>query len=152
MPGPGGSAVPSGRDAGDLAAEVVQTYDRQPGWLDEFTDELDRRRAGAALEHVVRVWGLSYTEAGRLFGVSRQALQKWIRRGVPSERAEAIADAARITDLLTHHVKRDRIPAVVRQPAAGLHGLSLIELFRTEGSTAALHATRAMFSFGDAHS
>ncbi len=142
----------NGRDARDLAAEIVRAYDRDPAWLDAFADELDRRRGGAALERLVRVWGLSYTEAGQLFGVTRQALQKWIRQGVPSERAGAVADAARITDLLIHHLERDRIPAVVRQPAVGMDGLTLIEQFRTQGSTAALETTRAMFAFGEAHS
>ena len=139
------------RDPGELAAEIVATHEDEAAWLDEFTAQLERLRAGTTLERVLDVWGLSYTEAGRMFGVSRQALQKWLRQGVPSSRAAQVADAARATDLLTRHLKRERIPAVVQRPAAALDGLSLIERFRTAGSHAVLEATRAMFAFGDAH-
>ncbi len=97
-------------------------------WLRRVTDELDRAVRKEPLERLTRLWGLSNAEAARLFGVTRQAFSKWLERGVPSDRATAVADLAAATDLLDRRVKRERIPAVVRRPAPLLEGRSLYEL------------------------
>src|SRR5690606_17623283 len=97
-------------------------------WLDRFADELDRRRSGGELARVLSVWGLSKSEAARLFGVSRQALGKWVDAGVPVERAAAVADLGAATDLLVRRLKRERIPAVVRRPFDRADGRSLVDL------------------------
>jgi hypothetical protein len=47
--------------------------------------------------------------------------------GPPAERADDVTEVDNITSLLDRHVKRERIPAVVRRPAARLGGRSLIE-------------------------
>ena len=140
-----------GRDPSATAAALIEAHRGHSDWLDQFAEEFDRRRAGASLERVLRVWGLNATEAGKLFGVSRQAVSKWIARGVPADRAEQVADVARATDLLVRHLKRDRIPAVVRRRASALDGCSLVELLAASGSTAVLEASRKMFTFGDVH-
>lgn len=139
------------RDPSAAAAALIEAHRGHSDWLDEFADEFDRRRAGASLERVLRVWGLNATEAGKLFGVSRQAVSKWVDHGVPAERAGQVADVARATDLLVRHLKRDRIPAVVRRRAPALDGHSLVELLGASGSAAVLEATRQMFTFGDVH-
>ncbi|MFP5331111.1 MAG: hypothetical protein ACLGHX_01915 [Acidimicrobiia bacterium] len=133
----------------DLAAMLLENHDS--AWIADLADELDRRLRGRELERVLRVWDVSRTELGHLLGVSRQALSKWISDGVPPERMTQVADLAAITDLLTRYLKRDRIPAVVRRPAANLGGRSLIELVRTGRSAEAVALTRRMFTFADAH-
>lgn len=120
-------------------------------WLASFAEELDRRLATEQLARVMALWKLSRSEFGRLFGVSRQAVTKWLTEGVPVDRVQQVADLAAATDLLAHHLKRDRIPAVVRRPAARLGGVSLLDLVGDGRSGEALAATRRMFSFGDAH-
>ena len=80
-----------------------------PSWQDE--------RAEAPLEHIGEVLGLSQTELAGLFGVSRQALDQWAVRGVPSDRQEKVATLGAIADLLAAKLKRDRIPGVVRRAA-----------------------------------
>ena len=93
------------------------------------------------------MWGLSQAEAARLFGVSRQAIGKWLYKGIPPERARAISDLAVATDLLVRYLKRDRIPAVVRRPVAALDEASLMDLL-ARGDTRMLLATcRDMFQF-----
>ena len=62
------------------------------------------------------------------FSVSRQALSKWRRSGVPADRVPALMNLAEATDLLDRRVKRERIPAVVRRPAETLGGQSLLDL------------------------
>lgn len=97
-------------------------------WLRALTDDLDRRVRVAPLERLLSLWGLSASEAARAFGVSRQALSKWRRDGVPADRAPALADLAAATDMLDRRIKRERIPAVVRRAAANLEGRSLYDL------------------------
>jgi hypothetical protein len=125
--------------------------DQDDRWISELTDELLRRKRGRELERVASVWQLSRRELGELFGVSRQAVTKWLDTGVPPDRAEQVADVQAITDLLERYLKRERIPAVVRRPAPKLDDASLLELVRTGRAHDALLLTRAMFTFADAH-
>lgn len=138
--------------APEQAAEAVFiAHQHEQAWLDAFAYSLDRRRAAASLQHVLTVWDLSQSEAARLFGVSRQAISKWLDSGAPPDRAMMIADLAAATDLLTHYLKRDRIPAVVRRPIGALGGVSLTDLFARADTQALLVACREMFSFGQVH-
>ena len=134
--------------APEEAAERIFAAHRHEGrWLDLFTESLNRRRAAEAFARTIEAWGMSQAEAARLFGVSRQAIGKWLRRGVPADRAGAIADLAAATDLLVHYLKRDRIPAVVRRPIPALRGVSLMGLVAQADTQAALAACRDMFRF-----
>ena len=132
---------------GRVAEALVQGHARDPEWLDEFADALDRKRQGSALERVLEVWGLSQSEAGRRLGVSRQAVAKWLAEGVPAERVESVAALSAATDLLVHHVKRDRIPAVVRRAAPALGDKSLLDLLAAGRYDEIVSACRAMFDF-----
>jgi hypothetical protein len=145
------SALPEAGLAPQQAAdELVARYDDRE-WLDAFAEALDRRRAGQALQRILLVWGLSQTAAGGLFGVTRQAVTKWRDGGVPTDRVEQVADVAAATDLLVRHLKRERIPAVVRRRAPGLAHWSLLELWAAGDTRRLLELTREMFTFGDAH-
>lgn len=106
-----------------LAAEAP---DR--AWLRALVDDLDRRLETEPLAGFMQRWGLSGAETGRIFGVSRQAVSRWLEAGVPPGRAEAVADLAAATDLLERYVKRERIAAVVRRRAEALGGRSLLEM------------------------
>ena len=140
-----------GLDAREVAKEILDAHPEESDWLDEFAEALDRRRAGRALERILQAWALNQSEAARLFGVSRQALGKWLVRGVPSERVQAIADLSAATDLLVRYLKRDRIGAVVRRPAAALDGQSLLDLVAASRTRDVLEACRSMFDFESAH-
>ena len=122
-------------------------------WLDAFAQSLDRRRAAASLARVLAAWDLSQSEAARLFGVSRQAVSKWLAQGAPPDRAVMTGDLAAATDVLTHYLKRERIPAVVRRPIPGSGGLTLVDLVSKGDTVAVLATCREMFRFeraGDA--
>ena len=139
-------------DPREAASLVATAHEQQRGWLDEFSEHLDRYRAGQSLGRTLTVWGLSQSEAARLFGVSRQAVSKWIDAGLPVERTEAVADLAAATDLLVHYLKRDRIAAVVRRPIARIRNRSLLDLL-AKGQTQAIVGTcRDMFAFERAQS
>ena len=136
----------------EMAAEQIFNAHKDEGtWLDAFTESLGRRRACESFARTIEVWNLSQAEAARLFGVSRQAVGKWLRQGVPPERAGAVSDLAAATDLLVLHLKRDRIPAVVRRPIQALDGVTLMDLL-ARGDTRTLLATcRDMFRFEREH-
>jgi DNA-binding transcriptional regulator YiaG len=136
-------------DPQDAAALLLDEHDS--AWIAALAGELDRRLSGRELERILRVWSLSRTELGRMLGVSRQAVSKWIESGVPADRVTQVADLTSITDLLTRYVKRDRIPAVVRREAPNLGDTSLIDLITAGRSAEAVVLTRQMFTFTDAH-
>jgi len=136
----------------EAASFVAAAHEERRGWLDEFAEHLDRCRAGKSLARTLRVWGLSQSEAARLFGVSRQAVSKWIDTGVPVERSEAIADLAAATDLLVHYLKRDRIAAVVRRPGTRMSHRSLLDLLADGQTQVILETCREMFAFEGAQS
>ena len=131
----------------DAAERTFREHRHDEGWLDAFIAGLDRRRAAGAFTRTTETWGLSQAEAARLFGVSRQAIGKWRWRGVPAERAASLAALAAATDLLLRHLKRDRIPAVVRRPIPALDGASLVDLLGRGDTGAVLSACRDMFRF-----
>jgi hypothetical protein len=114
------------------AATIVATAD--PDWTRQFVDELDRTVRTDPLERFVELWGLSNSAAASVFGVSRQAFSKWLKTGVPTARADAVADLSAATDLLDRYVKRERIPAVVRRNAPMLGEKSLLDL-ASDGET-----------------
>lgn len=136
-------------DPRTAAAQLVEGHDE--AWLSRFAEEVGRRLTGRGLDRVMRLWQLSRTELGELFGVSRQAASKWLEGGVPPERAALVADLEAMTDLLERYLKPGRVPAVVRRRAPRLGGASLLELVRAGRSAEALARTREMFVFGDLH-
>jgi hypothetical protein len=138
-------------DPRQLAADIVMAHVEDRRWLDAFVQAVDESRNGQTLSRVLAVWGLSQTDAAAAFGVTRQAISKWLDAGAPSERAVAIADLSAATDVLVRHITRERIPAVVRRPAAKLGDRSLLDLLAASGPRAVLDACQAMFAFESAH-
>ena len=62
-----------------------------------------------------------------------------------------IANLSVATELLVRHLKRERIPAIVRRPSPRLGGMSLLELLAAGRTREVLLACRGMFRFDDAH-
>jgi DNA-binding transcriptional regulator YdaS (Cro superfamily) len=136
------SSLPPAEAARRLAQEVSDD------WLAEFAGSLPVDSHRLSLRRILTVWGLSQSQAAETFGVSRQAVSKWIGRGVPAERLVTIADMDAATDILCHYLRRERIPAVVRRTAPGLSGLSLLGMVAEGRSADMLAAVRSMFMFG----
>jgi len=79
------------------------------------------------LDPIAETLGLTETELGGLFGVSRQAIGQWRDRGLPSARQDKAARIAAICDLLSHQLKPERIPGIARRPAKAYGGLTMLE-------------------------
>ncbi len=127
-------------DPTTVAAEISTSVDDP--WTQEFLRALEARVRTAPLERFLATWDLSAAAAGRVFGVTRQAVSKWRGSGVPDDRAVALADLVAATDVLERYVRRERIPAVVRRPAEVLEGKSLLDLAE-EGRYAEVRAGAA---------
>ncbi len=111
-------------------------------------DELARVRT--PLDRVASVLGLSRTELAHLFGVRRQAIEQWEARGVPGERQEKLATLDAIVDLLTAKLKADRIPGVVRRPAAAYGDKSILEAITAGNEALVLVELRNAFDWAAA--
>ncbi len=137
-------------DPRSAADTLACASEGQSDWLNAFAEQLDRHLSRQALVRTLGIWGLNQSQAAVLFGVSRQALSKWLEHGVPSERAGVVADLAAATDLLVHYLKRDRIAAVVRRPVAQLRGQSLLDLVASGQTVQLVQVCREMFDFSRA--
>lgn len=123
------------------AARAAGAHD----WVRRLTAELERHSERDSLTRWLALWGVSDAEAGRLFGVTRQAVGKWRANGVPHDRLGVLADLAATTDLLAAYLRHDRIPAVVRRPSELLGGRSMLDLVAERRTAELLVATRRLF-------
>ena len=109
---------------------VEQLMEEAPNaaWLRAVVDALDRHLRLRSLERLQTLWGLSDPDTAKIFGVSSQALSRWLRVGVPSKHARALAELSAASDTLDHYAKRAQIPAIVRRSSSQLTNRSLYEL------------------------
>jgi DNA-binding XRE family transcriptional regulator len=104
-------------------------------------------RAELPLERVRRVLDLNRTELAALFGISRQAVEKWEAQGVPADRVEKLATISAIVDLLEEQLKPDRIAAVARRPASAYGDRSILEAIAAEEEDLVLAELRKAFDW-----
>ena len=112
----------------DLTAEVLQRSKGDQAALRELVDRLDAELAAAPLQRCARLWDVSATQIGEMFGVSRQAAAKWMTDGPPAARRDQVAQLDRATGILDRWIKRERIPAVVRRPVDAFDGRSRLDV------------------------
>jgi hypothetical protein len=111
-----------------LATEVLLRAGGSADVLRRLVDRLDHELNASPLQRTVRLWDLSATQLGQMFGISRQAASKWLAEGAPASRRDQVALLGQATDLLDQWVKRERIPAVVRRPVGVLDGRSRLDV------------------------
>ena len=123
--------------------------DDDPDALLRFTrlvvQELQAERSD--LEHAQIVFGLSVTELGELFGVTRQAASLWLIDGPPSARLPKVASVAAVADILAHRLKPGRIAGIARKPSAAYGGRSMLELIAADEHERLLESVRRSFDF-----
>jgi DNA-binding XRE family transcriptional regulator len=104
-------------------------------------------KAEAPLERIRRVLDLNRTELAALFGVSRQAVERWEAQGVPSERQDKLSTIGAIVDLLGAQLKPDRIAGVARRPAPAYGDRSIVEAIAAGEEDLALSELRDAFTW-----
>lgn len=90
---------------------------------------------------------LSDAEIAKLFGVTRQAVAKWSRSGVPADHHAKLATAASIADILRRRIKADRVSAVVRRPAAAYGDKSILQMIEENRQDEVLRRVRESFDY-----
>jgi len=111
-----------------LAQDVLVRSGGDAHVLRQVIDRLDHELNASPLQRTVRLWDISVTQLGQMFGVSRQAASKWLADGPPASRRDHVAVLGQVTDLLDQWVKRERIPAVVRRPVEALGGRARLDV------------------------
>lgn len=92
-----------------------------------------RARGSHELLTVKTAFALTPKELGGLFGVSRQAVDKWMDSGVPTRHVAEVDRVAEIARDLKRRFKAQRLPAIVRGPMAILDSRSIYDVLRDEG-------------------
>jgi hypothetical protein len=108
--------------------DVVLRTGGDTALLRQIVDRLDHQLNASPLQRTVRLWDISATQLGEMFGISRQAASKWLSDGAPAGRRDQVALLGQATDLLDQWIKRERIPAVVRRPVEQLDGRSRLDV------------------------
>lgn len=98
-----------------------------------------------ALRRVMHTWAITRNETAAAFGVTPQAITNWEASEVPVDHREALGHLAEATDILTHHLKAERIPVVVRRPAVIMGDESLIALVTRQRTREVAQLCREMF-------
>lgn len=111
-----------------VANEVLLRTGGDADVLRRIVDRLDHQLNAGPLQRTLRLWDISATQLGEMFGISRQAASKWLADGAPASRRDQVATLGQATDLLDQWVKRERIPAVVRRPVDALDGRTRLEV------------------------
>lgn len=117
--------------------------------VQEFERVVDRIVDGSVspLEEVIGSFDLSYTDAGRLFGVTRQAVSQWLAEGVPTDRRAKVTTVAQIAALLDRYLVSERIPGIARKPAEQYGGRSMLEMVESDEHLELLEITRRSFDW-----
>lgn len=84
------------------------------------------------LSRIQDLLALSRTELAGLFGISRQAVSKWLDEGVPPARQPKLLTVLDLAELLARQLQPGRLPAVVRRPAPAFGNRSMIEVIAAD--------------------
>ncbi len=99
--------------------------------------------ANEQLRFIAETFGLSETELGRLLHVTRQSVTKWRERGIPPKRSAQVDRIVEVAQFLQRRLIPARIPEIVRTPAKGLEGATMLSVLRDQGAEAIfLYVTR----------
>jgi DNA-binding XRE family transcriptional regulator len=102
------------------------------------------------LERIRRTLQVNRTELAALFGVSRQAVERWEAEGVPADRQEKLSTISAIVDLLEAQLKPDRIAAVARRAAPAYGERSILEAIAAGDQNRVLSELRDAFDWATA--
>lgn len=104
-------------------------------------------RGRLSLARSAAILGLTKTDTGQLFGVTRQAIDNWYKQGIPMNR---VADVDRIADVaraLHARFVPERIPHIAHASLPGLNGRTILEAIRINGTQVVLNMLDRAFAY-----
>jgi transcriptional regulator with XRE-family HTH domain len=105
---------------------------------------------GDELSRLMNSFQLSKTDLAELFGVRRQAIDGWLKKGVPAERQEKLHALVALADLLERKLKPGRLAGVARTPADAYGGLTMLEMIEKDRHRELLGLARQSFDWSTA--
>jgi len=105
------------------------------------------KKTTRAIDEIRQIFGLSETRVARLFGVSRQAVDKWRTAGVPSIRVADVDRVLEIAHVFKRRLKAERIPQIVTTPAKGLNGNTVLEILERRGPEPIYRYLHELYSY-----
>jgi hypothetical protein len=105
---------------------------------------------GDELSRLMSSFQLSKTDLAELFGVRRQAIDGWLRKGVPADRQEKVHTLVALADMLERKLKPGRLPGVSRTPADAYGGLTMLEMIQQDRHRELLALVRQSFDWATA--
>jgi transcriptional regulator with XRE-family HTH domain len=107
-------------------------------------------RSGRTIDEIRDIFGLSETGFARLFRVSRQAIEKWRRNGVPPARTADLDRVLEIARVFRERLLEARIPQIVRTPALGLGSRTVLDVLEKEGTEPVYRYLHRLYSYAGA--
>jgi len=111
--------------------------------------EREDRSAGSTslLKRAMELFELDKTELATLFGVRRQAVEQWERRGVPAERRAKLATMVAVGELLARKLRPGLLPGVARRRAPAYQGRTMLQMIKDDRHDALLEDVRTSFDW-----
>jgi DNA-binding XRE family transcriptional regulator len=104
------------------------------------------KRGVRTLGHLRKAFSLTRTDVARLFRVTPEAVLKWERNGVPVQRLAEIDRCFQLAEMMQHRLRPDRLPALVRTPAADFNNRTVLEMIAENGTQAVYDYMRRIAS------
>ena len=130
---------------GDAVKTAVRLIERALGEQPED----DERPVGSAtlLKRAMELFELDKTELAALFGVRRQAVEQWERRGVPAERRAKLATIVAVGELLARKLRPGLLSGVARRPAPAYQGRTILGMIERDRHDELLEDVRKSFDW-----
>jgi hypothetical protein len=96
---------------------------------------------------IQQIFDLNETEAADLFGVDRRTVAQWRANGVPVGRLAEVQRVRELAHIYAHKFQAQRVPAIVRTPADGLAGKTVLEVIATSGAEPIFDHLARLFSY-----
>jgi hypothetical protein len=130
---------------GDALRTAVHLIERALG----EQPESDPRPTGSAtlLKRAMELFELDRTQFAALFGVRRQAVEQWQRRGVPADRRAKLATMVAVGELLARRLRPGLLAGVARRAAPAYEGRTMLEMIQRDRHDDLLEDVRKSFDW-----
>ena len=133
------------QECGRLRDDIEEYYFSR--FCDALAHALQDVEHSQPLRRAMETLGLSKTDVAQLMGVTRQAVDKWLLAGPPSDRAAKFGAIAQIADLLRYHLLPGLPAEVARKPAEAYGGRTMLEVIADDEHEWLLQTTKDSFDF-----